>query len=168
MSQDPPKGRILALDIGSVRVGAAITDPTGVIAQALAVWPVEGDNRGGRGWRFHFEECLKRYDPVLVLLGLPRRTDGTLGPEAERISSLVEKLRARHPDRTFELWDERFTTTLAQRALLEADVSRKKRREHVDKVAATLILQSWLESAAAKAFRAPSRGRDIEATTFRE
>jgi putative Holliday junction resolvase len=59
--------------------------------------------------------------------------------------ALTEELRAAYPDRRFALWDERYTTTIAQRALLEGDVSRKKRKEHVDKIAAALILQNWLE-----------------------
>jgi len=88
---------------------------------------------------------LARYDPELVLLGLPRRTDGSYGPEAEKIAKLTEELRTAYPDRRFETWDERYTTVIAQRALLEADVSRKKRKERVDKIAAALILQSWID-----------------------
>ena len=145
--------RVLALDIGSVRVGVAVTDPLGLIAQGVGVWSVEGDHKGNKGWRAHFEESLKRYDPALILVGLPRRTDGTLGPEAERVLDLVEKLKGRYPDRRFETWDERFTTAIAQQALLEADVSRKKRKQTVDKIAAALILQSWLESKATRAER---------------
>ena len=61
------------------------------------------------------------------------------------MAELVESLRAAYPDREFAVWDEWFTTVIAQRALLEADVSRKGRRQRVDKVAAALILQSWLE-----------------------
>lgn len=137
-----PKGRVLALDVGAVRIGAAVTDPLRVIAQGIAVWPVDD---GKEGWRRKFEACLAEYDPVLVLIGMPTRTDGTRGPEGERIAALVERLRAAYPDRTFETWDERYTTVMAQRALLEGDVSRKGRRGKVDKVAASLILQSWLE-----------------------
>lgn len=132
----------MALDIGSARVGAAISDPQRLIAQGLNVWPAEGKG----GWRERFRECLERYDPTLILVGLPYRTDGSAGPEAERIHHLVDTLREEHPDREFRTWDERFTTVIAQRVLLEADVSRRGRRQKVDKVAAVLILQSWLES----------------------
>ena len=135
-------GRVLALDIGSARVGAAISDPRRLIAQGLGVWPVSGKDGG---WRQQFEACLEEYAPTLVLIGMPARTNGTEGPEAQRITALVEELRAAHPELEFATWDERFTTVIAQQALLEANVSRKGRREHVDKVAATLILQSWLE-----------------------
>ena len=132
------KRRVMALDIGEVRVGAAVTDPLGLFAQGIAVWRAED-------WRKSFEECMARYDPELILLGIPRRTDGSYGPEAEKIERIVEELRAAYPDRQFSTWDERYTTVIAQRALLEADVSRKKRKEHVDKIAAALILQSWID-----------------------
>ncbi len=137
--------RVLALDIGSVRIGVAVTDPLGLFAQGIAVWQVHEGNRKN-GWRHAFEACLRQYDPALVLIGMPRRTDGTYGPEAERITALAEELRAAYPDRRFETWDERYTTTLAQRALLEGDVSRRKRKERVDKIAAALILQNWLDA----------------------
>ena len=140
--EDLPKGRVLALDVGSVRIGAAVTDPLRVIAQGIAVWPV---NDGREGWRKKFEACLAEYDPVLILIGMPIRTSGNAGPEGERIAALVASLRESYPDRTFETWDERYTTVIAQRALLEGDVSRRERRGKVDKVAAALILQSWLE-----------------------
>ena len=140
--EDLPKGRVLALDVGSVRIGAAVTDPLCVIAQGIAVWPV---NDGREGWRKKFEACLAEYDPVLILIGMPIRTSGNAGPEGERIAALVANLRESYPDRTFETWDERYTTVIAQRALLEGDVSRRERRGKVDKVAAALILQSWLE-----------------------
>jgi putative Holliday junction resolvase len=141
----------LALDIGTVRIGVAVTDPGCLFAQGIAVWRAED-------WREKFEECLARYEPERILVGLPRRTNGKPGPEAERIEVLVEELRAAYPRRTFETWDERYTTVLAERALLEGDVSRKKRRERIDKVAAALILQSWLESAEAGVKKGDSQG----------
>jgi putative Holliday junction resolvase len=134
------KGRVVALDIGSVRIGVAVTDPVGIFAQGIAVWRAEDD------WRSKFDECVKQYDPRLILIGMPRRTNGVWGPEAEKIDALVEELCAAYPSLRFETWDERYTTVLAERALLEGDVSRKKRRERVDKIAAALILQSWLEA----------------------
>jgi len=129
----------MALDIGEARIGVAVTDPLGLFAQGIAVWRVEE-------WRKAFEECMSRYDPELVLLGLPRRTNGSYGPEAEKVERLAAELRAAYPDRRFDTWDERYTTVIAQRTLLEADVSRKKRKERVDKIAAALILQNWIDS----------------------
>ena len=134
-------GRVLALDVGGSRVGAAISEPWRRIAQGLDVWHVSDK----QDWREKFNECVAQYKPTLILVGMPFRTDGTMGPEGRRIAELVEELKAAYPDSEFQTWDERFTTVIAQHALLEADVSRSKRRSRVDKIAATLILQSWLE-----------------------
>jgi putative Holliday junction resolvase len=136
-----PAGRVVALDIGTVRIGVAVTDPVGLFAQGIAVWRAEED------WLSKFEECVERYAPRLILIGMPRRTNGVWGPEAEKIETLVEELRTSYPALRFETWDERYTTVLAERALLEGNVSRKKRRERVDKIAAALILQNWLSRA---------------------
>ena len=130
--------RLLALDIGTVRIGAAISDPSGIIAQGLGVWNAET-------WREDFDECLKKYDPEIIVVGLPVRTDGKKSEAGERISSLVSELAAKYPERKFVFQDERFTTVIAQKAMLEADVSRKKRRKSVDKLAAVIILEDWLE-----------------------
>lgn len=131
--------RVLALDIGSVRVGAAVSDPTRTIAQGLGVWDAGS-------WREDFAEALMKYDPGVVVVGLPVRTDGKRSEAAERIRALVSELEAKYPEREFTMWDERFTTVIAQRAMLEADVSRRKRRKSVDKIAAIVILEDWLES----------------------
>ncbi|MBQ4469958.1 MAG: Holliday junction resolvase RuvX [Synergistaceae bacterium] len=131
--------RILALDIGSVRIGAAVSDPSGIIAQGLGVWDSET-------WLKDFDSALEKYDPALIVVGLPVRTDGKVSEAGDRISGLVDELRISYPERKFVTWDERFTTVIANRMLIEADVSRKKRKSHVDKIAAVLILESWLES----------------------
>lgn len=130
--------RVLALDVGSVRIGAAISDPSRIIAQGLGVWNAES-------WEKDFDECLKMYDPEVIVAGLPVRTDGKKSEAAERVLVLVKELRKKYPEREFAVWDERFTTTIAQQALLEADISRKKRKKNIDKLAAVLILESWLE-----------------------
>ena len=131
--------RVLALDIGTVRTGAAISDPTRTIAQALGVWSAET-------WRDDFGETVRKYDPAVIVVGLPSRTDGKVSEAAERVREVVSELSAKYPDREFVMWDERFTTVIAQRAMLEADVSRKKRKKSVDKIAAVIILEGWLES----------------------
>ena len=136
-------GRVLALDVGSVRVGAAISDPMRRIAQPLAVWPVV--DKGG-GWRRKFEAALAQYRPTLVLAGLPVRTDGTRGPECGKIEKLLDLLRGEHPELAFETWDERFTTVIAHQAMIEGGVSRRGRRDRVDRIAAVLILENWLEN----------------------
>ena len=131
--------RVLALDIGTVRVGASISDPTRTIAQGLGVWSAET-------WREDFAECLKKYDPEVVVVGLPSRTDGKISESAERVMEVVSELSAKYPEVKFVMWDERFTTVIAHRTMLDADVSRKKRRRNVDKLAAVIILEDWLES----------------------
>lgn len=132
--------RIVALDIGSVRIGVAVSDPLGVFAQGVAVLDARGD------WMSELEKLAAEYGNPVILFGMPRRTDGSEGPEAARIRAVAENVRARLPECEIRFWDERFTTTIAQQALLEADVSRSGRKKRVDKIAATLLLQSYLES----------------------
>ena len=134
-------GRVLALDVGSVRIGAAISDPSRIIAQGLGVWNAENDS-----WRNNFDECMRNYDPAIIVVGLPLRTDGKKSEAGERILELVDELRTAYPEREFVTHDERFTTVIAQQVLIDADVSRKRRRKNVDKISAVLILESWLES----------------------
>ncbi len=131
--------RVLALDLGTVRIGVAASDPLGVFAQGIAVLPAEGP------WLEKLDELMGAYAPGVLLVGLPVRTDGRRGPEAERVKEWTALLAGRYPGVRVELWDERYSTTIARRMLIEGDVSRKKRRTVVDKVAAAVILQSWLD-----------------------
>ena len=131
--------RVLALDIGTVRTGAAISDPTRTIAQGLGVWDADT-------WLEDLAECLKKFEPEVIVLGLPVRTDGKHSEASERIQNIAAQLQAEYPELKIETQDERFTTVIAQRAMLEADVSRKKRRKSVDKIAALVILEDWLEA----------------------
>lgn len=132
-------GRVLALDIGTVRIGVAVTDPLGFFAQGVDVLAAEGP------WMEELRKYVKQYDVERLLIGLPRRTDGSEGPEAVKMREIVEELRLQFKDLILEMWDERFTTTIAQQTLIEGDVSRKKRKGQVDKVAAVLLLQNYLE-----------------------
>ena len=134
-------GRVLALDIGTVRIGAAISDSNRIIAQGLDTWNAENDS-----WLNDFDEALTKYDPAVIVVGLPLRTDGRKSEAGERILALIDELRKKYPEREFITHDERFTTVIAQQVLIGADVSRRRRRKSVDKIAAVLILESWLES----------------------
>ena len=134
-------GRVLALDVGTVRIGAAISDPSRIIAQGLGVWNAENDS-----WLNDFDSALTKYNPAIIVVGLPLRTDGKKSEAGERILELVDELRTAYPEREFVTHDERFTTVIAQQVLIDADVSRKRRRKNVDKISAVLILESWLES----------------------
>ena len=131
--------RVLALDIGTVRIGAAVSDALGITAQGLGVWQAET-------WHEDFAGAIAKYHPEIVVVGLPLRTDGKPSEAAERVSGIVDGLRAEYPGIEFVMQDERFTTVIAQRAMIEADTSRRKRRKNVDKVAAVIILEDWLES----------------------
>ena len=134
-------GRVLALDIGTVRIGAAISDPLGITAQGLGVWNAENDE-----WRKDFDEAIQKYDPKIIVAGLPLRTDGKDSESALRVSGIIQQLKTEYPGIEFVFQDERFTTVIAQRAMIEADISRRKRKKNVDKVAAVIILEDWLES----------------------
>jgi putative Holliday junction resolvase len=132
--------RIIALDVGTVRIGVAVSDPTGSFAQGVSVLAAGGD------WMEDLEDILREYRAGAVLIGMPRRTDGTDGPEAARMKLVAGSLEERFPDVEIIPWDERFTTTMAAQAMLEANVSRKDRRGKIDKVAAAILLQSYLDS----------------------
>ena len=135
------RGRVISLDIGTVRIGAAVSDPSRIIAQGLGVWQAEGGK-----WRDDLREAVRKYEPGIIVAGLPLRTDGRNSEAAERVIAVVGELREEFPGIEFVMWDERFTTTIAQKAMIEADASRRKRRKNVDKVAAVLILEGWLEA----------------------
>jgi putative holliday junction resolvase len=132
--------RVLAVDPGSKRVGLAVSDPTGTIAQALATVPAEPrDTLVTRLAKIAGEQEAKS-----IVVGLPRRLDGSDGPEAKAARELARELRdaSRLP---IELVDERLTTVAAERSLIEGGVRRKSRRASIDRVAATLLLQSHLD-----------------------
>lgn len=131
--------RIIAVDIGTVRIGVAVSDPFGSFAQALTVLKTESE------WIGDLRRIMEEYRSSRLLVGLPVRTDGREGPEAEKIRDIAQNILARYPDIEIIFWDERFTTVIAQQSLLEGDVSRKGRKDRVDKVAASLLLQSYLD-----------------------
>ncbi|MBO8125849.1 MAG: Holliday junction resolvase RuvX [Firmicutes bacterium] len=132
--------RIMALDVGTKRIGVAITDPLGMLAQPLTVVQRKSDEAA-------IEEILKLIAEKgvgEVVVGLPRRTDGSEGPEAAAVRQFAAKLQERC-NAPLAWYDERLTTALAQNVLLEADLSRAKRKKVVDQVAASVILQGYLE-----------------------
>ena len=131
--------RIAALDVGEVRIGVAVSDELGITAQGLGVIR----RVGGRRDLDALAEMLAPYAPSRLVVGLPLDMRGTEGAAAVRVRAFAERVAA-HLALPLEFWDERFTTVAAERTLLEADMSRRRRREVVDKVAATLILQGYL------------------------
>jgi putative Holliday junction resolvase len=133
--------RSLGLDVGDKRIGVALSDETGTLASGLATVARVGPRQDVRA----LAELVRRHEAGEVVVGLPRRLDGTIGPQAEKVLALIEDLRRalRVP---VVAWDERFTTVAAERALAEGAVSRRQRKELVDKVSAILILQGYLDS----------------------
>lgn len=132
--------RIMALDVGSKRIGVALSDPLKITAQGLETFQrttLEEDIRGL--WKL-----IDDHEVGQLVVGLPKNMDGSIGFKAEEVRQFVADLTAQ---RSIEvIWvDERLTTVSAERTLLEADVSRAKRKKVIDKMAAVLILQSYLD-----------------------
>lgn len=131
----------MALDLGDRRIGVAVSDALGLTAQGVGV--VER-RRDGREFE-EIERLVREREIREIVVGLPRNMDGSIGPRGEICIAFAEALREKL-HLPVHLWDERLTTVTAERTLLAADVSRKKRRQVVDKMAATIILQHYLDS----------------------
>ena len=132
--------RTLALDHGTKRIGVAVSDETKTIAQPLEYIPAEP-----------LADLLERLQTILtekeidlILIGMPRNMDGTYGPAAEKVQAFVEVLKTA-TNIPIKLWDERLTSTMANRFLIQGNVRRDKRKEKVDKTAAAILLQSYLD-----------------------
>ena len=138
--------RILALDWGSKRVGLAVSDPLGLTAQGLPTMSRRNKQRDMN----YLRSLVRRYQVSLVLLGNPLQMDGTEGANTEMIRSVATELREELGVEV-RLWDERLTSAEANRMFEEAGVSASKRRASVDRVAAVLLLQNFLESQPRKA-----------------
>lgn len=133
--------RIIGLDWGEKRIGVAVSDPMGWTAQGLEVINSKGSTKADMNI---IKEFAQKYNAELVVIGLPRNMDGSPGPQAEKIKALAKMLASKIA-LPVELWDERLTTVAAEKLLIEADLSRTKRRRVVDKMAAVLILQGYLD-----------------------
>ena len=133
--------RILALDLGEKRIGVAVSDELLMTAQGLCVIASKGAAKDLE----QIAELIRNRAVSIIVLGLPRNMDGSIGPMAEKVREFGRLLQNQHPDVPVEYWDERLTTAGAQRMLIGADISRVKRRQVVDKVAAVLILQGYLD-----------------------
>ena len=136
--------RIMGLDSGSVTVGVAISDPLLLTAQGIEVIRRKEENKLRRTLA-RIEELIEEYQVSKIVLGLPKNMNNSEGDRAALTREFAQKLE-RRTGLTVELWDERLTTVAAHNAMLEADLSRAKREKVVDKVAATFILQGYLDS----------------------
>ena len=139
----PASGRLLAIDLGEVRIGLALSDPTQTIASPAETLQVPRNQDGPA--LDGLVGAVGRHEVVGLVVGEPRQLDGTEGAPAQRARWFAERLRER-TGLPVALWDERFTTTEAERAMIAGDVSREDRRESIDGVAASLFLQSVLEA----------------------
>jgi putative Holliday junction resolvase len=138
--------RILALDVGDRRIGVAVSDEMGWTAQGLETL-VRSDLRQDLS---RLAGLVQSREVVQVVVGLPRHLDGHLGPQAQKVLAFVELLKKQISVPVF-MWDERLTSREAERTLIEAHVSRSKRKTVLDQMAAVLILQSYLNARQAEA-----------------
>jgi len=136
--------RILALDVGSKTIGLAVSDPLGITAQGL-----ETLRRKNKRTDFDaLARVLEKYEVSEVVVGYPLRMSGAAGPQADRMAEFAEQLRERF-QLPVHLWDERLTSAEANRVLRETAMSIRRRGQVVDRLAAVLILQSFLDRRAA-------------------
>lgn len=134
--------RVLALDVGDRRIGLAVSDPLGITAQGLETFNRTDDIEKDIDY---IVKTAKKYEPVRLLFGLPRNMDGSYGFQSEKVkefaAAVLEKWQGEHA-----FYDERLTTVSAERVLMEAELDWRKRRKVVDKLAATIILQGYLDT----------------------
>ena len=133
--------RILALDHGTRRIGVAVSDEMKMIASPMEYILADP-----------FEKVIERLQQIirekeveLILIGMPRNMDGTYGPASQKVKDFIAALQA-HISTPIKTWDERLTSVMANRALLQGNVRRDQRKEKVDKMAAAILLQSYLDS----------------------
>ena len=133
--------RVVAVDLGTRRIGVAVTDGLGLTAQPLATIARHGGQRDLDA----IAEVVKRYDAGRIVVGLPLSPEGEVGRAARSVQALVERLRGA-VSVPIDLIDESFTTVEAEDVLLEADLSRARRKQVVDRVAAAVILRRWMDA----------------------
>lgn len=135
--------RVMGLDVGTKTVGVAISDAFGWTAQGIETIKIDEANE-----KFGMErvaELVKLHEVSSFVVGYPKNMNNSIGPRAEASERYAELLRETFEKPVF-LWDERLTTSAAEKMLISADVSRKKRKEVIDKMAAVMILQGYLDS----------------------
>jgi putative Holliday junction resolvase len=137
--------RILGLDIGDRTIGVAVSDPLGFTAKGVTTIRRKSEEKDLE----ELKKICEEYKVETIISGLPKNMNGTLGPQSEKVISFC-KLIEENIKLPIKMWDERLTTVAAHRVMLEADLSRSKRKKIVDKMAAMYILQGYLDSIATK------------------
>ena len=141
LNADRSLGRILGLDVGSKTIGLAVSDPLGITAQGL-----ETIRRKNKQTDLEkLQAVIRKYEVRQLVVGYPLRMSGAEGLQAEKMQRFAAELRQRFQV-PVHLWDERLTSAQANRILRETDMSIKRRSEVVDRMAAVLILQSWMDA----------------------
>ena len=135
--------RIMGLDFGSKTVGVAISDPLLITAQGIEIIERKEENKL-RKTLARIEALILEYEVEEIVLGLPKNMNDSIGERAKLTMEFKDKL-ARRTGMPVALWDERLTTVAANKAMVEAGIRREHRKEHVDKIAACLILQGYLD-----------------------
>jgi putative Holliday junction resolvase len=133
--------RILAVDYGEKRIGLAVSDELGITASPLMTLARRSDDETVR----QIAQLASKLRVTQIVVGLPRRTDAQEGEMERKVKAFAEKLR-QAVSMPVVLFDERFTTRIAEQVLLEADLSRRKRKQVRDRLAAVILLQSFLEA----------------------
>lgn len=132
--------RIMALDIGDRKIGVAMSDPLKITSQGLETYFRKNTKEDYE----YFAQLIKKNDVEILVAGLPKNMNGTEGPQSEKVKQFITELK-KYTDIKIDFSDERLTTVEAERMLISGDVSRKNRKKVVDKVAANLILQNYLQ-----------------------
>lgn len=133
--------RALGLDYGDKTIGVAVSDELGWTAQGVEIIR----RQSGEKDMARLRELIEQYQVGVIVVGLPKNMNGTIGPRGELCQKFADKL-AREFSLQVKLWDERLTTMAAEKMLISADVSREKRKKVIDKMAAVLILQGYLDA----------------------
>jgi putative Holliday junction resolvase len=134
----------MGLDFGSKTVGVAISDPLGITAQGVEIVRRKSENKL-RQTLARIQELVLEYQVTELVLGYPKNMNGTEGPRCEKTKEFKELLEKR-TGLPVTLWDERLTTVAADRAMMEAGLDHLERKEHVDEIAAILILQGFMDA----------------------
>lgn len=143
--QNRARGRILGLDVGTRRIGIAVSDPLGLTAQGLPTM----QRRNRRFDQSELRRVVREYEVSEIVVGNPLRMSGQTGAQAEKMASFANQIR-QELFLPVHLWDERLSTAEAHRLLDETGIRDARRKEVIDKMAAVLILQSFLDSRAAR------------------
>ena len=134
--------RYMGIDYGDSRVGVAVSDPLGITSQGLETIP----NKVYDKMITRISELINEYSPDKIIVGMPKNMDGTIGKRGEISQKFVDDLSKVYPDAEYILWDERLSTVQASRVLNETNTRGKKRKNVIDTVAASIILESYLGS----------------------